>query len=39
MTAVNEALEDEPELINSSPYEEGWICKITPENRKGKNKT
>ena len=32
VTAVNEALEDEPELINSSPYEEGWICKISPEN-------
>jgi glycine cleavage system H protein len=29
---VNEALEDEPELINSSPYGEGWICKITPDN-------
>jgi glycine cleavage system H protein len=32
VTAVNEALEDEPELINSSPYDKGWICKITPEN-------
>jgi glycine cleavage system H protein len=32
VTAVNEALEDEPELINSSPYEEGWICRISPEN-------
>ena len=32
VTAVNEALEDEPELINTSPYEEGWICKIRPEN-------
>jgi glycine cleavage system H protein len=29
---VNEALEDEPELINKAPYGEGWICKITPEN-------
>jgi glycine cleavage system H protein len=32
VTAVNEALEDEPERINSSPYGEGWICKINPEN-------
>lgn len=24
----NEALEDEPELVNSSPYEEGWMIKI-----------
>lgn len=23
---VNEALEDEPEVINDSPYDEGWIC-------------
>ena len=29
---VNEALEDEPELINSSPYGDGWICKISPDN-------
>jgi glycine cleavage system H protein len=33
--AVNEALEDEPELINSSTYEEGWICKIAPDNLEG----
>lgn len=25
---VNEALEDEPELINSSPYEAGWLFKL-----------
>ncbi len=25
---VNEALDDEPELINNSPYEEGWLFKI-----------
>ena len=29
---VNEALEDEPELINHSPYDQGWICKVFPEN-------
>jgi glycine cleavage system H protein len=26
--AVNEALKDTPELINSSPYDKGWILKI-----------
>jgi len=25
---VNSALEDKPELVNSSPYEEGWFFKI-----------
>ncbi len=25
---VNDALEDEPELVNSSPLKDGWICKI-----------
>jgi glycine cleavage system H protein len=32
VTEVNEALEDEPELINQSPYDQGWICKIAAEN-------
>ena len=27
--AFNERLEDEPELINSDPYGEGWIIKIS----------
>ncbi|EAH4449468.1 glycine cleavage system protein GcvH [Listeria innocua] len=27
--AVNETLEDEPELINSNPYDTGWILKLT----------
>ncbi len=26
--AVNEALEDAPELVNESPYENGWIVRI-----------
>jgi glycine cleavage system H protein len=30
--ASNENLEDNPELINESPYEKGWICKIRPSN-------
>jgi len=25
---VNAALEDEPELINTSPYEDGWLLKL-----------
>lgn len=25
---VNEALEDSPESVNTSPYEDGWIMKI-----------
>ncbi len=27
---VNEALEEEPELVNSDPYGEGWLIKIKP---------
>ncbi len=30
--ASNQDLEDTPELINDSPYEKGWICKINPSN-------
>ena len=29
---VNEALEDSPELINSDPYGEGWIMKLSLPN-------
>ena len=29
ITAVNMDLEDAPELMNSSPYGDGWIVKIT----------
>ena len=27
---VNEALSDEPEIINSSPYDNGWLFKVKP---------
>ena len=27
---VNEALADEPEIINSSPYDNGWLFKVQP---------
>ena len=28
VTDVNSDLEDKPEIINESPYNKGWICKI-----------
>jgi len=28
ITAVNEFLNDRPELLNSDPYGDGWICEI-----------
>jgi len=31
VTAVNENLSSSPELVNSDPYGEGWICEITVE--------
>ena len=31
VTAVNEALEDTPELMNSDPYGEGWIVRMKLE--------
>lgn len=29
---VNETLDDEPELLNDSPYENGWIFRIKASN-------
>ena len=29
---VNGDLEDNPELVNDSPYDEGWMLKIRPSN-------
>jgi len=29
---INEKLLEHPELINQSPYEEGWIVKLKPSN-------
>ncbi len=29
---TNQALQDRPELINTSPYTEGWICVLEPNN-------
>lgn len=30
---VNRELEDSPELINSDPYGDGWICKLDVKDR------
>ena len=31
--SINEKLEDAPETINESPYEEGWLVEIEIENK------
>lgn len=30
--AVNEALEDAPETVNGSPYDDGWFFKVQPDD-------
>jgi glycine cleavage system H protein len=32
VTAVNEALEESPGLVNQAPYTEGWILEVRPSN-------
>ncbi|MBT6971602.1 MAG: glycine cleavage system protein GcvH [Euryarchaeota archaeon] len=32
ITAVNDALDDAPELMNQDPYGEGWIIKFRPDD-------
>lgn len=32
VVAVNEELEDAPELVNESPYDQGWIVRIRMSN-------
>ena len=32
IVAVNAALEDTPEVVNTSPYEEGWMIDIKPSD-------
>ena len=34
--SINKELEDDPEKVNLSPYSEGWLIKISPENPKEK---
>jgi glycine cleavage system H protein len=33
VSAVNDALSNSPELINTEPYGGGWICEITVSSR------
>ena len=32
VVAVNESLQDEPELVNSSAYDDGWMVRIQPSD-------
>lgn len=32
VTAINENLAEDPELVNRSPYGNGWLCRIRPDN-------
>ena len=32
VTEINEALNDNPEIINTSPYDDGWFFKIKPHD-------
>ena len=32
ITEINPALESQPELVNSDPYGEGWMVKMTVDN-------
>src|SRR3954467_13044009 len=32
VTAVNTALNDNPALVNSDPYDKGWMVKLKPDN-------
>ena len=32
VTEVNPILEDQPEIINTSPYEDGWFYKMMPSD-------
>lgn len=32
IVAINKALIDSPEIVNTSPYDDGWFCRIQPSN-------
>jgi glycine cleavage system H protein len=32
VTAINPKLEDQSEIVNESPYDQGWLFKIQPDN-------
>ncbi|HEY73990.1 MAG: glycine cleavage system protein GcvH [Chloroflexi bacterium] len=31
ITAINEELEDDPELVNQDPYGDGWLIRFAPD--------
>ena len=37
VTEINEKLLDEPDLVNGSPYEDGWFFKMQPDNLESLN--
>jgi glycine cleavage system H protein len=37
VTAINEAVTDEPSLVNSDPFNAGWLVKLRPNNREELN--
>ena len=37
ITAVNEELEDSPDIVNSDPYGNGWLIKVSPSNPEEKD--
>lgn len=32
VTEINDELEDNPEIVNESPYDKGWFFRLTPSN-------
>lgn len=39
VTKVNEELNTHPELVNKSPYGDGWLVEVTPSNLAAERKT
>lgn len=37
VTAVNEQVVSEPSIVNSDPYQAGWLVKLKPNNRQELN--
>lgn len=35
VVAVNDRLSESPELLNTDPYGDGWICELEPEENQG----
>lgn len=33
--AINPALEDTPEMVNDSPYDQGWLFRVQPDDAAG----